>query len=120
MGCTSYQVPPASGTKPQPSGEERPSVNELVAAVAKAQGLPEPRPIHLPAAPVRHLAHACEVLCRPVGLSPPLYRRRVDFFLLNRRYDTTKAEGLLGFRPSVRLEDGLAETSAWCRGQVLR
>jgi dihydroflavonol-4-reductase len=111
--------PEAAGQAFLIAGAERPSVNELVAAVARAQGLPEPRPIHLPAAPVRHLAHACEVVCRPLGVSPPLYRRRVDFFLLNRRYDTAKAERLLGFRPSVPLDEGLAETIAWCRARGL-
>jgi dihydroflavonol-4-reductase len=111
--------PEAAGQAFLIAGDERPSVNELVAAVARAQGLPEPRPLHLPAAPVRHLAHACEVLCRPIGVSPPLYRRRVDFFLLNRQYDTAKARRLLGFRPAVRLEDGLGETIAWCRVQCL-
>jgi nucleoside-diphosphate-sugar epimerase len=111
--------PEAAGQAFIVAGEERPSVNELVAAVARAQGLPEPRPVHLPAAPVRRLAHACEILCRPLGISPPLYRRRVDFFLLNRQYDTAKARRLLGFRPSVTLEEGLAETVGWCRGRGL-
>jgi nucleoside-diphosphate-sugar epimerase len=48
-----------------------------------------------------------------------LYRRRVDFFLNDRRYDTGKAERLLGFRPRVGLEDGLGRTVAWCRSRGL-
>jgi dihydroflavonol-4-reductase len=111
--------PEAAGEAFLIAGEERPTVNELVAAVARAQGLPEPRPVHLPAGPVRRLAHACELLCRPLGVSPPLYRRRVDFFLLNRQYDTAKARRLLGFSPAVPLEDGLAETIRWCRSRGL-
>jgi nucleoside-diphosphate-sugar epimerase len=107
--------PEAAGQAFIVAGAERPSLDELVAAVAHALGRAAPRPVHVPAAPVRRLAHACELVCRPLGVRPPLYRRRVDFFLNDRRYDTGKAERLLGFRPRVGLEEGLGRTVAWCR-----
>src|SRR3954470_7539777 len=107
--------PGAAGQAFIVAGAERPTLAELVAAIAQALGLPAPRPVYVPAGPVRLLAHACELACRPLGVEPPLYRRRVDFFLNDRRYDTGKAERLLGFRPRVGLEDALGRTLAWCR-----
>ena len=98
-------------------GAERPSLNEVVATIAGVLGQDEQRVVHLPAGPVRLLAHACEIACRPVGLSPPLYRRRVDFFINDRRYDTTKARERLGFAPRVTMRDGLAGTARWYRAQ---
>jgi dihydroflavonol-4-reductase len=111
--------PEAAGQAFIIAGAERPSVNELVAVIARTLGRPEPRPLHLPAAPVRLLAHACEIVCAPFGLKPPIYRRRVDFFLNNRQYDTSKAQHLLGYRPAVSLEEGLRQTLAWCRAEKL-
>lgn len=115
-----------AGERPEAAGEafiiagpERPSVNELVSVIARVQGRPAPRPIHLPAAPIRLLAHGCELVFTPLGLKPPIYRRRVDFFLNNRQYDTGKAERLLGYRPAVSLESGIRQTLAWCREQRL-
>ncbi len=112
------RVPEAAGHAFIVAGRERPTVNELVAAVARALGRTEPpRPFHLPATPVRALAGLVEDVCRPLRLNPPIYRRRVDFFLNNRLYDTSKAEGVLGFRPRVALEDGLRRTAEWYRAK---
>jgi nucleoside-diphosphate-sugar epimerase len=98
------------------AGAERPTVEELLGIVACVLGRPTvPRPIRLPAAPIRLLAHGCELVCQPLGLKPPLYRRRVDFFLLNRQYDTTKAASVLGYTPQVPLEEGLRGTADWYR-----
>ena len=61
----------------------------------------------------------CEKLCRAVGVSPPLYPRRVEFFEKDRAFDISKARELLGYDPRVDLEDGLARTAAWYREQGL-
>ena len=44
---------------------------------------------------------------------PPLYRRRVDFFTKSRAFSIEKARRLLGYRPEVRLADGIRETMDW-------
>lgn len=111
------EVPEAAGHAFIVAGRERPSVGELMAAVARALGRPEPRPIRLPVGPVRLAAALCEDVCRPLGLKPPLYRRRVDFFTNNRLYDISKAERILGYRPKVRLQDGLRATAEWYRAK---
>jgi nucleoside-diphosphate-sugar epimerase len=55
----------------------------------------------------------CERICRPLGISPPIYRRRIEFFVNNRAYDIGKARNRLGFAPQVSLDEGLARTAAW-------
>lgn len=101
------------------AGPERPDLNELIATLARVLGNPEPGIVRLPAQPVRLLGHACEVVCRPLGIAPPIYRRRVDFFINNRSYDTAKAQARLGYRPQVGVERGLAQTAEWYRAQKL-
>ncbi len=51
----------------------------------------------------------------PLGLEPPLHRRRVDFWTKSRAYSTGKAHRLLGYEPKVDLETGAARTAAWYR-----
>ena len=43
---------------------------------------------------------------------PPLYRRRVDFFTKSRAFCIDKAKRVLGYRPKVALQEGLAGTAA--------
>jgi nucleoside-diphosphate-sugar epimerase len=61
----------------------------------------------------------CEALCRPLRIQPPIYRRRVDFFLKNRAFDISKARRVLGYNPRVDLREGLARTADWYRMQGL-
>ena len=56
---------------------------------------------------------ACETLCKPFGIEPPLHRRRVGFFTVNRAADSSKAQRLLGFQSRVPLEEGLRRAAAW-------
>jgi dihydroflavonol-4-reductase len=60
---------------------------------------------------------ACEAICAPFGVEPPLYRRRVDFFTKSRAFDTTRARTELNFRPRVTLRDGIRRTLAWYRAE---
>lgn len=73
----------------------------------------------VPYAPVHALAHACEALCVPLGLEPPLHRRRVRFFRNNRAFRIDKARQRLGYAPAVTLEEGMRRTVAWYRSQGL-
>jgi nucleoside-diphosphate-sugar epimerase len=64
-----------------------------------------PLPFKVPALPVQLLGAIVEVLCRPFGIEPPIYRRRVDFFTKTRAFDWSKARAELGYRPSGSIED---------------
>jgi nucleoside-diphosphate-sugar epimerase len=60
-------------------------------------------------------AHACDAICRPLGISPPLYPRRVHFFCKDRAADISKARELLGYAPRIGLEEGIRTTAEWYR-----
>jgi nucleoside-diphosphate-sugar epimerase len=61
----------------------------------------------------------CEKLCRPLGIEPPLYPRRVEFFSKHRAFDISKARRLLGYAPRVPMQESLARTAAWYRENAL-
>ena len=60
-------------------------------------------------------AVACETICRPFGIDPPLHRRRVAFFTKARAFSIDKAKRTIGFQPQVGLEEGLRRTAEWYR-----
>jgi nucleoside-diphosphate-sugar epimerase len=95
-------------------GAEYLTLRELVGLVARTVGAPPPR-LRLPVWPFEVAAAACEALCGPFGLKPPIYRRRVAFFTKSRAFSIRKARELLGFQPRVDLRTGLARTAQWYR-----
>lgn len=90
------------------------TVRELVESIARVAGKPV-KPGHVPIAPVYAAATLCEWLCKPFGLEPPLYPRRLDFFVKDRAFSTAKAQRELGYRPKIDLEEGLRRTFDWYR-----
>jgi nucleoside-diphosphate-sugar epimerase len=56
---------------------------------------------------------------RPLGLDPPLHRRRCDFFTKNRAFTSAKARARLGYEPKVDLATGLSRTAEWYRSTGL-
>jgi len=72
-------------------------------------------PLRIPAAPIQWAGSLCEALCVPLGIEPPLHRRRVDFWTKSRAFSIEKARRMLGYAPAVDLEEGIARTAAWYR-----
>ena len=106
------EVPAAAGRTYILAGGEVTTLNELVTRIAAQAGV---RPItwHLPVWPFWVAGAACEAVCAPLGLEPPLYRRRVDFFTKSRAFDITRARRELGFAPAVGLTEGIRRTLQW-------
>jgi len=96
------------------AGAEYVSQDELAALIARHTG-GRVLPFHVPAGPIRWAGDLCEAICIPFGLEPPLHRRRVDFWTKSRAFSIARAERVLGYRPQVRLEEGIARTAAWYR-----
>jgi len=96
------------------SGPEVTTLNELVAITAEVAGV-KPLPLRLPVWPFWMAGAACEALCRPFGVEPPIYRRRVDFFTKSRAFDSSRATAEIGYAPRVGLRDGIGRTLAWYR-----
>jgi nucleoside-diphosphate-sugar epimerase len=100
------------------TGKEPTTLNQLVRVIADVLSVPPPR-LRFPVTPVYLAGFVCEVLCRPLGLNPPLYRRRVDFFRKNRAFDISKAKRELGFEPKTDLKTGIRLTAEWYRTEGL-
>jgi dihydroflavonol-4-reductase len=94
------------------AGSEVTTLDELVALIAQGAGVPPPR-VHLPVWPFWIAGAACEAICRPLGVEPPIYRRRVDFFTKSRAFRIDRARRDLGFAPAVDLREGIRRTLAW-------
>jgi nucleoside-diphosphate-sugar epimerase len=90
------------------------SLDELVRAVAASLGR-SVRIVHLPFAPLWAAAAAVEAVCLPLGIEPPLFRRRADWFRQTRAFTIDKAVRELGFVARVPLPEGLRRTAAWYR-----
>lgn len=69
------------------------------------------KPLRIPAGPVFLLADLCEFVCKPFGISPPLYRRRVAFFTKDRSFDTRKVREALDWTPRRSNVEGIQETA---------
>jgi nucleoside-diphosphate-sugar epimerase len=95
-------------------GGEVTTLNDLVARVAAIAGTRPPR-FHLPVWPVWIAGAVCEAVCVPLGLEPPLYRRRVDFYTKSRAFDISRARREIGYAPAVTLRDGIGRTLEWYR-----
>ncbi len=93
-------------------GAEAVRLRDLVTAVAKSMNVAPPAR-SLPLTPIMIAAKACEFICRPLGIEPPLHERRVRFFTNNRNFDGSKARRILSFTPKVPLKDGLRRTAQW-------
>jgi dihydroflavonol-4-reductase len=96
------------------AGGEVTTLNELVALVAQVAGVQPPH-LHLPVWPFWVAGAVCEAICVPLGIEPPLFRRRVDFYTKSRAFDITRARQELGYEPRVGLRDGIAQTLTWYR-----
>jgi len=98
------------------AGPESPTLNQICATIAATLGV-RVRSVHIPVLPVLAAGWLCEKVCIPLGVDPPLHRRRVGFFTHHREFDFSKAVRMLGFQPKISAADGLARTAHWYAAQ---
>jgi nucleoside-diphosphate-sugar epimerase len=96
------------------AGGEYTTLNQLVALIAEVAGARPPR-LHLPVWPFWIAGALCEALAVPIGVEPPIYRRRVDFYTKSRAFDISRARRELGYEPRVGLRQGIEQTLNWYR-----
>ena len=108
-----------AATKPKARGEaiicggdESIPVADIARIVATHFGV-KTRIIRLPIGPFFLLADVCEWICKPLGIEPPIYRRRVAFYSKDRDFDVSKMHRILGYRPLHSNEQGIVETADW-------
>ena len=92
--------------------EEFFEIKELVKKVGQSIGV-DVTFIHLPFWPLFIAACICEFACKPFKITPPLFRRRVDWFRQNRAFKIDKAKKEIGYQPEIGIEEGLKKTGEW-------
>jgi nucleoside-diphosphate-sugar epimerase len=106
------EVPAAANRTYILAGGEVTTLNELMALIADEAHVRPPW-LRLPAWPFWLAGAACEAVCVPLGIEPPIYRRRVDFFTKSRAFDISRARAEIGYAPQVALRDGIRRTLTW-------
>jgi nucleoside-diphosphate-sugar epimerase len=90
------------------------TIEELVRRVGRAIDV-EVRIDHYPIWPLIIAGHVCEKVCKPFGIPPPIFPRRVDWFRQVRAFRIDKARRDLGYQPRVAIDEGLRRTGEWYR-----
>ena len=93
-------------------GPEAPTLNEWSRIIADVLQVSAPR-WHLPVGPFMAAAIVAETILPPLGITPPIFRRRMDFFTKNRAFDIAKARKAIGFSPVVGVREGMRRTAEW-------
>ena len=93
------------------AGAEYISLQDLVRLVGEAVRTKSP-PWKLPIWPLMAAATTCEWVCKPLGVEPPLHRRRAAFFTKDRAFSIDRAKSLIGYDPQISLQNG---TATYCR-----
>ena len=108
------QAPGARGATIVLAGTQDITTNDMVAAIGKA--VDNTRGVfHAPLWPFVTAAFLMEKTLSPLGIKPPLHRRRLDFFRKSFGFANARAEKLLGFRPTTDFETGARLTAQWYR-----
>lgn len=94
------------------AGERAFKLHEIVGEIARYFDVAPPR-LHLPVKPMQWLGSACEAICMPFGISPPIFRRRVDFFTKERCFDSSRARTELGFVPAKSSTEEVQDICRW-------
>lgn len=90
------------------------TTNEMVDTISSELGAKGPL-FRAPLKPFMALATMMEVTMRPLGIQPPLHRRRMDFFRKSYHFSSDKVNQKLGFTAKTSFAQGVAETAEWYR-----
>ena len=94
-------------------GDKEPTSIRQIVEIIRAHRGDKPRFLRLPAMPFFLLGDVCEWVCKPLGIEPPIYRRRVAFFTKDRSFNTSKMHAVSGFTPAHGNRDGLTSLADW-------
>lgn len=94
------------------AGQEVMTTRDMVQGIAEALVKPPPR-LRVPLWPFILAAIVLETTLKPLGIQPPLHRRRLDFFRKSFLFSNRKAERVLGFVPAIGFAEGARDTAQW-------
>lgn len=95
---------------------ETSSVREIVSEVGTMLGR-KPHFLRIPAWPFFLLGFLVEKICIPLGVEPPIYRRRVAFFTKDRAFDTRRMQAAFGQLMQFDNTTGIRQTAEWYQRQ---
>ena len=78
------------------------TLRQLIAEIQAATGSKR-YGVRLPLAPMLGIAAVVEDVSAKLGVDPPIYRRRMDFFHSDSEFDTSRARRVLDWEPRVDL-----------------
>jgi nucleoside-diphosphate-sugar epimerase len=91
------------------AGPEVCTLATLVETIRKATGQTR-FGFRLPLSPMLFAAAVTEDVCNVIHVTPPIYRRRMDFYTSDSAFDISRARSALDWAPEVSLEDGIGRT----------
>jgi nucleoside-diphosphate-sugar epimerase len=98
------------------AGNEILTTNDMVQIIAETIHVKKLK-FKAPMWPFYILAIMMEKTLRPLGIQPPLHRRRLDFFKKTLFFAPDKSATLLGFKPVTNFREGSAKTAEWYQRQ---
>lgn len=117
-GLRACVSPAAAGQEMILAGPRAVPLHEILSILALALHRSSCGP-RLPLWPMQALAAMTEDACGVLGIKPPIYRRRMDFYRNDASFDCSRAFGVLGWKPAVDLDEGFGRTIASYRQQGL-
>ena len=94
------------------AGREVLTTNEMVNSIANAVGK-SIRKFRAPLWIFMLAATILETVLKPLGIQPPLHRRRMDFFRKSFYFSREKSRTVLGFEPATDFDAGARLTAKW-------
>lgn len=94
------------------------TTDDMIDSISRAIGH-EPPKLRLPLWPLMATATVLESILKPLGIQPPLHRRRMNFFVKSFEFDGSAAERAIGYNPSIQFPEGAERTAAWYRSANL-
>jgi nucleoside-diphosphate-sugar epimerase/2-polyprenyl-3-methyl-5-hydroxy-6-metoxy-1,4-benzoquinol methylase len=94
------------------AGPQAVTTKEMIQCICRAANVNMPR-LRIPLWPLMTTAVVMEGVMRPLGIQPPLHRRRMNFFVKSFQFSCDNARQLLGYGPTVSVDEGIRRTREW-------
>jgi len=95
------------------------ALEDMSHMITDSLGSKRAKTIRLPILPFYILSDICHVICTPLGIAPPIYRRRVDFYTKDRKFDNAKVKRLLDYTIKFNNKEGIKDTAQWYKNNNL-
>ncbi|MEO1393547.1 MAG: NAD(P)-dependent oxidoreductase [Cyanobacteria bacterium J06634_5] len=100
------------------AGKEVVTTDEMIDAIASTLDQ-SVGGFHVPVFPFLVVAVAMETTLSPLGIQPPIHRRRMDFFRKSFLFSLDKSSNVLGFNPKTGFTQGAQQTAQWYKENEL-